>query len=112
MEIIINDTAKSDKNKEFDLNERAITLEVDSDLIGEVRSGEVTHLVMQINEGNQNLILENIKGSLVLVTDEMPTTYHGCYLYNGGDKALSYWNYLSQYDWRGRPYGIYALLGK
>jgi len=49
--------AKSDKNKEFDLNERAITLEVDSDLIDEVRSGEVTHLVMQINENNQNLIL-------------------------------------------------------
>lgn len=77
--------AKSDKNKEFDLNERAITLEVDSDLIDEVRSGEVTHLVMQINENNQNLILENIEGNLVLVTEEMPTTYHGCNLYNGGE---------------------------
>ena len=62
----------------------AITLEVDNALIDEVRSGEVSHLVMQINEGNQNLILENIEGNLVMVTDEMPTTYHGCYFYNGG----------------------------
>lgn len=73
-----------DKNKTIDLNETAITLEVDSDLIDEVRSGEVTHLVMDINENNQHLILENIEGNLVLVTDEMPTTYHGCYFYNGG----------------------------
>ena len=73
-----------DKNKTIDLNETAITLEVDSDLIDEVRSGEVTHLVMAINENNQHLILENIEGNLVLVTDEMPTTYHGCYFYNGG----------------------------
>ncbi len=84
MEIIINDMAKIDKNKELDINGMAITLEVDNALIDEVRSGEVTHLVMQINEGNQNLILENIEGNLVMVTDEMPTTYHGCYFYNGG----------------------------
>ena len=77
--------ARKDNNKAIDLNEMAITLEVDNDLIDEVRSGEVTHLVMQINEGNQNLILENIEGNLVLVTEEMPTTYHGCYLYNGGE---------------------------
>lgn len=73
-----------DKNKTIDLNETAITLEVDSDLIDEVRNGEITHLVMDINENNQHLILENIEGNLVLVTDEMPTTYHGCYFYNGG----------------------------
>ena len=60
---------KIDKNKELDLNEMAITLEVDAELIDEVRSGEVTHLVTQINENNQNLILENIEGNLVLVTD-------------------------------------------
>lgn len=78
---------KIDKNKELDLNEMAITLEVDAELIDEVRSGEVTHLVTQINQNNQNnqnLILENIEGNLVMVTDEMPTTYHGCYFYNGG----------------------------
>jgi hypothetical protein len=76
--------AKIDKNKELDIKGMAITVEVDNALIDEVRSGEVTHLVMQINEGNQNLILENIEGNLVMVTDEMPTTYHGCYFYNGG----------------------------
>ena len=77
--------AKNDNNKEIDLNEMAITLEVDSGLVEQVRSGEITHLVMQIDESNQNMILENIDGNPVLVTDEMPTTYHGCYFYNGGD---------------------------
>ena len=76
--------AKNDNNKEFDLSEVAITFEVDSGLIEQVRSGEITHLVLQIDENNQNLILENIDGNLVLVTDEKPTTYHGCYFYNGG----------------------------
>lgn len=87
--------ARKDNNKAIDLNEMAITLEVDNDLIDEVRSGEVTHLVMQINEGNQNLILENIEGNLVLVTDEMPPTYHGCYLYNGGEFPYAIKNTLN-----------------
>lgn len=87
--------ARKDNNKAIDLNEMAITLEVDKDLIDEVRSGEVTHLVMQINEGNQNLILENIEGNLVLVTDKMPTTYHGCYLYNGGEFPYAIKNTLN-----------------
>ena len=45
--------AKNDNNKEIDLNEVAIALEVDSGLIEQVRSGEITHLVMQIDESNQ-----------------------------------------------------------
>lgn len=73
-----------DKNKEVDINEVAITLEVDSDVIDKVRTGEITHIALQINENNQNMILENIDGNLVLVVDEKPTTYHGCYLYNNG----------------------------
>ena len=44
---------KSDNNKEINLNEVAITLEVDSSLIEQVRSGEITHLVLQIDESNQ-----------------------------------------------------------
>ena len=38
---------KNDKNKEINLNEVAITLEVDSGLIEQVRSGEITHLGAQ-----------------------------------------------------------------
>ena len=72
------------ENKEVDINEMAITLEADSDVIDEVRSGKVTHIALQINEQNQNMILESIDGNLVLVIDDIPTTYHGCYLYNNG----------------------------
>ena len=72
------------EEKEVDINEVAIALEVDSDVIDKVRSGEVTHIVLQINEQNQNMILENIDGNLVLAIDNMPTTYHSCYLYNNG----------------------------
>ena len=72
------------EDKEVDINEVAIALEVDSDVIDEVRSGKVTHIALQINEQNQNLILESIDGNLILVIDDMPTTYHCCYLYNNG----------------------------
>lgn len=73
-----------DKDKEININEVAITLEVESDVIDKVRTGEITHIALQINENNQNMILENIDGNLVLIVDEKPTTYHGCYLYNNG----------------------------
>ena len=72
------------EDKELDINDLSFTVKVDSDVIKKVRTGEITHILMDINEDNQNLILENIDGHLVLVTEEMPTTYHGCYFYNGG----------------------------
>ena len=74
-----------EKNEEVDVNERAITLEVGIEVINKVRTGEITHILMDINENNQSLILENFDGNLVLVTEEMPTTFHGCYFYNGGE---------------------------
>ena len=72
------------KDKERDVDEVAISVEVDSDVIEKVRRGEITHIVLQVNEENQSLILENVDGNLILVIDEMPTTFHGCYLYNDG----------------------------
>ncbi len=75
---------KEEKSNEVDINERAITLEVDSEVVSKVRTGEITHILMDINENNQSLILENIDGNLILV-DVSPTTFHGCYLYNNGE---------------------------
>jgi hypothetical protein len=74
-----------EKKQEEDFNEGAITLEVDSDVISKVRSGEITHILMDIKEDNQSLILENDAGHLILVTEELPNTFHGCYFYNGGE---------------------------
>ena len=90
-----NNTPMKSEDNELDINEVATTLEVDSDVIGKVRSGEVTHIALQINENNQNMILENIDGHLVLVVDDMPTTYHGCYLYNNGVFPYAIKNSLS-----------------
>ena len=84
-----------EKNKEIDINEVAITLEVDSEVIAKVRSGEITHILMDISEDNQSLVLETIDGNLVLVTDDMPTTFHGCYLYNNGEFPYAIKNSLS-----------------
>ena len=74
-----------DKNKEVDTERGILTLEVGSEVIDKVHTGEITHLIAQIDENNQNMILENIDGNLVLVIDEMPTTFHGCYLFNNGE---------------------------
>lgn len=69
------------KNREIDINEVAVTMEVDSGVIAKVRCGEIRHILVDISEDNQDLVLENVNGNLILVTDEMPTTFHGCYLY-------------------------------
>ena len=76
---------EENSNKEIDINEVAITIEVDSDVINKVRTGEITHVVLQINEDNQTFILENFDGNLVLVTEELPDTFYGCYFYNDGE---------------------------
>ena len=87
---------QEEKNKEIDINEVAITLEVDSEVIAKVRSGEITHILMDICEDNQSLVLETIDGNLILTTEEMPETFHACYFYNGGEfpyaikKSLSF----------------------
>ena len=72
-------------NEDGDINEVAITLEVDDEVIGKVRTGEVTHICLHINDDNYRQILENVDGHLLLVVDTMPKTFHGCYLYNKGE---------------------------
>ena len=77
---------KSEKeNKEVNTDEMGVAIGVDSGVIQKVRSGEITHIIIEINEDNQNMFLENIDGNLVLVTEELPETFHGCYFYNGGE---------------------------
>lgn len=74
-----------EKNKEIDVNEMVISLKVDSEVIEKVLKGEITHILMDIDEDNQNFVLENIDGNLVLAVDELPETFHGCYYYNDGE---------------------------
>lgn len=74
----------NEKEKNVNVDDVAVTFEVDSEVIEGVRKGEIRQLVIDINDDNQNLILENYEGNLVLVIDELPETFHGCYLYNNG----------------------------
>ena len=77
---------KSEKeNEKVNLDEMGVAIGVDSEVIEKVRSGEITHILVDINEDNQNMFLENIDGILVLVTEEMSDTYHCCYFFNGGE---------------------------
>ena len=77
---------KSEKeNEKVNINEMGVAIGVDSEVIQKVRSGEITHILVDIDEDNQNMFLENINGNLVLVTEELPNTFHGCYFYNDGE---------------------------
>lgn len=61
-----------------------ISMHVDEGVIEQVRTGEVTKICIDIDDDNYREILENVDGHLLLVVDEMPTTFHSCYLYNNG----------------------------
>ena len=78
--IFYNKSMKSEKE-----NEMGVAIGVDNVVIEKVRSGEITHILIDIDEDNQNMFLENIDGHLVLVTEELPHTFHGCYFYNDGE---------------------------
>ena len=43
-------------NKEGDINEVAITLEVDDEVIEKVRRGEVTHICLHFNESSVSTV--------------------------------------------------------
>mgnify|MGYP007070020370 FL=1 len=72
-------------DKETDINEMAISVDVDREVIEGVKKGEIGTIVLALNENNRELMLKTIDGHLIICTDEMPTTYHGCYYYNGGE---------------------------
>ena len=82
------------KDKEFDANDVAFTLEVESDVIERVRKGDITRILLDLNERNQDFLLENVDGHLILITEEMPVTYHGCYFYNNGEFPYVFKNTL------------------
>jgi hypothetical protein len=45
-----------------ELDEMAICMDVDNDVIDQLRDGRLTQIVVEINEENQNLVLKNIDG--------------------------------------------------
>ena len=75
---------QKDETNEMGINEVAMTIEVDRSVIENVRNGKVKGIALSIRDDNQNMILENINGMLVLDVDETPATFHGCYFYNDG----------------------------
>ena len=73
------------KDEESDVIRDIIELEMDSEVIEEVCTGEITHITLRLTEDNQNLLLENVDGNLILENEDLPTNYNGCNLYNGGE---------------------------
>ena len=71
--------------KKSEQEDVALSIIVENDVIEKVRTGEITHICLEINNDNYREILHNIDGHLMLVVDEMPATFHSCYLYNNGE---------------------------
>ena len=69
---------------ENDIDNIALSVDVEEAVMDRVRSGETTHIVIDLNERNQNLILHSSEGALMLVTKKLPTKWHGCHYYNRG----------------------------
>ena len=71
--------------KKSEQPDRALSFIVEQEVLDKVRSGEITHISLDINDDNYREILHNVDGHLVLVVDELPDTFHGCYYYNNGE---------------------------
>ena len=65
--------------------DRALSLIVEQEVLDKVRSGEITHISLDINDDNYRDVLQINDGNLVLVVDKLPDTFHGCYYYNNGE---------------------------
>ena len=91
------------KNKEVDLDEISITLKTDNEVIDKVRTGEITHIHVEINEQTQDGLLENVDGKPVLDVEESPNTNHSCYFYNDGEFPYVIRRSLNRGDGSGDP---------
>ena len=77
---------KSEKeNEEFDINEYAITLKTDDEVIEKIHTGEITNVRVQLDEDTQSDLIEFVDGNPVLDVEESPNTNYGCFFYNGGE---------------------------
>ena len=76
---------KENENEEFDINEYAITLKTDDEVIDKIHTGEITNIRVQLNEDTQSELIEFVDGNPVLDVEESPSTNYGCYFYNGGE---------------------------
>ena len=82
-EIKNNNSMESEKKK-FDLNEEAVIIDVEDEVIDKVLTGEITHVVVDINDDNYRQILENEDGTIAVKTEKMPESFYGINYYNGG----------------------------
>lgn len=75
------------KDEESDVIRDIFELEMDSESIEQVCTGEITHIALRITENNQCILLENIDGNLILENEneDLPTNFHSCYFYNEGE---------------------------
>lgn len=71
--------------KKSEQPDRALSFIVEQEMLDKVRSGEITHISLDINDDNYRDVLQNNDGNLVLVVDELPDTFHGFYYYNNGE---------------------------
>ena len=76
---------KENENEEFDINEYAINLKTDDEVIDKIHTGEITNIRVELNEDTQSDLIEIIDGNPVLDVEESPSTNYGCYFYNGGE---------------------------
>ena len=83
-EIKNNNSMESEKKK-FDLNEEAVIIDVEDEVIDKVLTGKITHIVVDINEDNYRQILENEDGNIAVVMEEFPDAIYGINYYNGGE---------------------------
>ena len=56
-------------NKDIDINDCSFTIGLESEVIERVRKGDITRLMMDIGEDNQEFLLENVDGHLILITE-------------------------------------------
>lgn len=74
--------AKRDKTEINETN--CLGLSIDQDLFNDIDNKDTATVNIDINDATYKDLLENIDGSLILTTDDMPQEYHGCYWWNSG----------------------------
>ena len=76
---------RKNKKKEVEVDKFSLIIETYNEVIDKVRSGEMTHFVVPIEEENQDLILEFVDGKPLLDVEDSSNNNYGCYFYNGGE---------------------------
>lgn len=77
--------SEKEQKKETAGKDNCLALQVSKEDLESIRTGATTSYTITLEDCNYRDLIMNIDGNILILADEMPTTFHGCHWWNNGN---------------------------